>query len=245
MTSQNFQITGSNFGFSGVTVDTLGASEYTLVTIAVDTTGSTHGFSNELRDCLISAVEACQKSPRSDNLLLRVIEFSTSCGNDGMKEIHGFTPLIDINTSDYPQFRPDGLTPLYDAVFSSVGAMIDYGETLMENDYLVNAIAFIITDGYDNRSTTTPKMIAEKLESVNQDEQLESLVSILIGVNAQGYQNELTEFRQQAKIDEYIDAGDASKSKLAKLANFVSQSVSSQSQALGTGGPSQEISATI
>ena len=245
MNSQNFQITGSNFGFSGAAVETLGASEYTLVTIAVDTTGSTHGFSDELRSCLISAVEACQKSPRSDNLLLRAIEFSTSCGKDGIKELHGFTPLIDVNTSDYPDFRPDGLTPLYDAVFSSVGSMIDYGETLMESDYLVNAITFIITDGYDNHSTTTPKMIAEKIGTVVQDEQLESLVSILIGINAQEYQSELTSFQQEANIDTYIDAGDASKAKLAKLAQFVSQSVSSQSQALGTGGPSQQISATI
>jgi hypothetical protein len=33
--------------------------------------------------------------------------------------------------------------------------------------------------------------------------------------------------------------------KLAKLAGYISQSVSSTSQALGTGGPSQNIAATI
>ena len=43
----------------------------------------------------------------------------------------------------------------------------------------------------------------------------------------------------------HIDVGDATPRKLAKLAAFVSQSISSQSQALGTGGPSQNIAATI
>ena len=42
-----------------------------------------------------------------------------------------------------------------------------------------------------------------------------------------------------------IDAGDATPAKLAKLAVFISTSISSQSQHLGTGGPSQQIAATI
>ena len=76
-------------------------------------------------------------------------------------------------------------------------------------------------------------------------EDIESLITILIGINAADCTQELDDFRQQAEIDQYIDAGKATKGKLAKLADFVSQSVSSQSQALGTGGPSQNISATI
>ena len=55
----------------------------------------------------------------------------------------------------------------------------------------------------------------------------------------------MTHEEQRMQISQYIDAGAATKGKLAKLADFVSQSVSSQSQALGTGGPSQNISATI
>jgi hypothetical protein len=55
----------------------------------------------------------------------------------------------------------------------------------------------------------------------------------------------LDAFKRDAALDEYISAGDATAARLAKLAAFVSQSISSQSQALGTGGPSQAISATI
>lgn len=236
-------IAGSNFSFSGARIDDLGAPEYTLATIAVDVTGSTAGFADVLRESLVTAVEACKKSPRSENLLLRVILFSTYVG--GVRELHGFTPLSEINPADYPQFDPDGLTPLYDAAFSAVGAMVEYGDTLTENDFLVNGIVFVITDGYDNQSTTTPAMIAEKIASVGQDEKLESLVTVLVGINATQYQSQLNDFKDKAGFDQYIDAGEATKGKLAKLADFVSQSVSSTSQALGTGGASTAISTEI
>ncbi len=48
-------------------------------------------------------------------------------------------------------------------------------------------------------------------------------------------------FKDEAEIDQYVDAGDATPTKLAKLAEFVSQSISSQSQSLGSGGPSQNL----
>lgn len=238
------------FKFSGTRIEHLGATEYTLVTIAIDETGSVYDFRDDLLDSLITAIEACKKSPRSDNLLLRVIKFSTAFPN-GIEELHGFKPLAEIDTNDYQRLNPRGTTPLYDATFSSVGAIIAYGEKLMADDFLANGIVFVITDGLefplppDNPSTATPAMIKKESKKVVTGEKLESLVTILIGINAATYKNKLETFQVDAGIDQYIDAGEATKGKLAKLADFVSQSVSSQSQAIGTGGPSQNISATI
>ena len=238
------QITGSNFTFQGARLAHLGATEYTLVTAMVDETGSTQGFANELRQALVSAVEACKKSPRSDNLLFRAATFSTKF-RDGVNELHGFKPLADIDPSAYPQFKPDGMTPLFDAAYSAVGAMVEYGGELTKNDFLVNGIVFVVTDGADNHSTATPRMIRDQLRKVIQDEKLESLVTVLVGINAMEYQAELTAFQTEAELDQYIDVGEVTTGKLAKLADFVSQSVSSQSQAIGTGGPSQNIPANI
>jgi uncharacterized protein YegL len=242
---EEHQIAGSNFSFSGARIDNLGATEYTLVTIAVDETGSVYGFEKDLREAILVAVDACKRSPRSDNLLLRVVTFSTSSGADGVREIHGFKPLVDISDSDYPDLDPGGMTPLYDATFSSVGALVQYGQELMDNDFLANGIVFVITDGGDNASSTSPQMVRDEIEKVVRDEVLESLATVLIGINAVEYKRELEYFAQEAGLDQYIDVGDVTKAKLAKLANFISQSISSQSQALGTGGPSQKISATI
>lgn len=233
------------FEFSGVRTERLGATEYTLVTIAVDETGSVDGFSRELRETLITAVEACKKSPRSDNLLLRVIKFSSRYPN-GVEELNGFTPLADIDPArDFPELRPGGMTPLADACYSAIGAMNAYGQKLIDDDFGVNAICFIITDGYDNDSTATMQMVRDEAVKAVTGEIVESMVSVLIGINAADYKGILDRFYQDAGLTQYIDAGEATKGKLAKLADFVSQSVSSQSQALGTGGPSQNISATI
>jgi len=233
------------FGFSGVRTDKLGASEYTLVTIAVDETGSVWGFERELRESMVTAIEACQRSSRSDNLLLRVIKFSSAFAG-GVEELHGFKSLAEIDAqNDYAQFNPGGGTPLFDACFSAIGAMNAYGQKLIDDDFGVNAIAFIITDGDNTYSTATEQMIKEEMEKAVTGEIVESMVSVLIGINADEYRRELNEFQQNAGITQYIDAGKATKGNLAKLADFVSQSVSSQSQALGTGGPSQNISATI
>ncbi|HET6747093.1 MAG TPA: hypothetical protein VFH06_03245 [Candidatus Saccharimonadales bacterium] len=240
---QNYQVGGSNFTFTAARIGSLGATEYTLVTIAVDVTGSTAGFADELHKMLLTAIESCKKSPRSDNLLVRVVTFSTYIG--GVNELHGFKPLSEIEPTDYQKFVPEGLTPLYDATFDAIGATVEYGGELMENDFLANGIVFVITDGYDNMSDATPREIREQIRRVKGEERLESLLTVLIGINAAQYRDYLETFRNDAGLDQYIDAGDATPGKLAKLATFVSQSVSSQSAALGTGGPSQTISATI
>ncbi len=240
---ENFRM-GGNFDFTGARMEQLGASEYTLVTIAVDETGSVNGFEDQLRDMLVAAVESCKSSDRAENLLVRVIKFGTQYPQ-GVDEVHGFKALADIDVADYERLRPGHMTPLYDAAYSSVGAMNSYGEQLAEEAYMANAICFIITDGADNRSVTTPTMLKEELRKGVSGEYLESMISILVGVNAQQYQRELEDFQQAVGIDHYKDAGDANSRNLAKLADFVSTSIQSQSQSLGTGGPSQNIPPTI
>ena len=70
---------------------------------------------------------------------------------------------------------------------------------------------------------------------------------ILIGVNDsdQHLKVVLDKFKNDAGFEEYISLGDVSPSKLAKLAKWISQSISSTSQALGTGGPSQNVNFTL
>ena len=240
---QSHNISGS-FTFSGARVDRLGSLTYTLVTVAVDETGSVQGFSDQLREMLVTAVESCKKSPRSDNILVRVITFSDKYMN-GVNEIHGFKPLAEIDTSSYLTIKPGGSTPLYDACYSAIGSQNVYGKQLVDKDYKCNGIAFIITDGGENASVATAQMVADEARKSVSGEILESMISVLIGINGSSYSSWLSKFQKEAGLTQYIDAGDATPRKLAKLAAFVSKSVSSQSQALGTGGPSQNISATI
>lgn len=243
-TMDSYDIGRGGYGFTGARFDKLGAAEYTLVSVAVDVTGSVSSFQDQLRKMLIAAVDACKKNPRSENILVRAIIFSDGFAK-GVQELHGFKPLADIDTNAYPELHPGGMTPLNDACYSVLGATNAYAKQLRDADFGVNAIEFVITDGDENASIATMKMVKEEQEKAVRGEILESNISILIGVNARQYKQVLEDFQREAGITHYKDAGDATPRNLAKLADFVSQSVSSQSQALGTGGPSKQISATI
>ena len=238
------------FDYTNVSVDKLGASEYTITHIVVDQTGSVAGFKTELENMLAMSLEACQKSPRSLNLIARSTAFSSIMGRKNVEEIHGFAPLASIDTTKFAgTIDPDGGTPLYDATIEAIGALYDYSQQLYAKQILSNAILFVITDGDDNSSDpkNTPKAIKDLIAKIRREEKLESLRTILIGVNdTDAYmKGKLQQFKDEAGLDEYISVGDATKGKLAKLAQFVSRSTSSTSQALGTGGPSQPVSFTF
>lgn len=231
-----------NFQFSAIRPEKLGATEYTLVTIVVDVTGSVTNFADDLLKCVKSIVEACQKSPRAENLMLRLITF-----NENIQEIHGFKPLIDINVNDYDSFNPRGMTALYDATFSSIVSTLMYAKNLIDQDFDVNGCVYIITDGMDNNSRITPDHILEKTKKSITGEEIESLITVLIGLNDANSEwsreiiDSLEYFKNKAELTQFINVGDATPQQLVKLAGFVSQSISSQSQSLGTGSASQPL----
>lgn len=227
-------VPGSNFKFSGIRPENLGATEYTLVTIAADRSSSVTEFDDNLVKAIKQIIGACKKSPRADNLMVRLITF-----NHEVEEFHGFKTLNSINEDDYQTLDPGGMTALFDASYSAIGATLSYAKTLMEQDFDVNGAIYIITDGWDNSSKVTPNQIATWIKQAGKDEEIESLITVLIGLNLGECKNELDAFKKEANLTEFIDAGDATEQKLAKLAEFVSESISSQSQSLGTGGPSQ------
>jgi len=255
---------GGHFAFHATPLDELMASEYTLATIVCDRSGSTYGFQSSMEKALQASVAALKKSPRADNLLVRVLVFE-----DSLVEIHGFKLLSTIATDSYNGIlHPGGTTALFDASIDGIEATSAYGKQLLDEGYAVNGIVIVITDGMDNRSTHAgpndpsaapadgsfnkgydpARYVRNALEQGVKGENLESLVSILIAVIEEDANNRsdiateaLRLFNQHAGFTQYIELGDASEKTIARIGGFISESVSSQSQALGTGGPSQSL----
>ena len=235
---QTLTSNNGNFQFSALRPERLEASEYTLVDIVIDTTGSVWEYATELLETLKTVVESCRSSPRADNLMIRVTQFSQT-----VSEIHGFKLLSMIDSGQYQALKPYGATALYDATEDAISSVLTYAKDLVDQDFDVNGIVFIITDGMDNVSKlASPKTIAKQIKQAMQAEQIESLQTILVGVNDADCAQELNSFKDKAKLSQYLSTGDATKSTLAKIAQFVSQSISVQSQALGSGGASQSLS---
>jgi uncharacterized protein YegL len=107
----------------------------------------------------------------------------------------------------------------------------------------VNCITFVITDGLENSSKMGAKDVKDELARAMHNEDTESHLTILIGVNVQDahVKQALKEAQKNFGFSQFIDLGDATASNLAKLAQFVSKSISSQSQSLGSGGASQPL----
>lgn len=236
--------TTSQYGFSATRLDALLASEYTLVSIIVDGSGSVRSFWDEIKKCIKKIVESCSKSPKADNLLLRLVTFDSD-----LQEIHGFKLLENCNLTDYDNIPcPGGTTALYDAAENAIDATLVYGRSIIQDNHCdCNAIVFVLTDGCDSGrsggSSSTINDVKKVIEKASNQEMVESLISILIGVNVanQHVKDELDEFNKDAGFTQFEVMEKADAKHLARLADFISQSISSQSQAVKSGGPSQAI----
>ena len=234
--------TPNQFQFSAIEMDKLDASEYTLVNVLVDESSSVHAFKQQLEDAMGTVLDSCQKHPRSENLLIRSAAFSSR----NIREINGFTTL---GSADKSMFivQPNGMTPLWDATLDAIETTESYAQSLSDQDYFCNGIVFVLTDGGENASQRVSRMsqITDAMNKIRTNESLESIKTILIGVNDAHLINELTDFKNEAGFDEYISVENVDAGSLAKLAQFISQSISSTSQSLGSGGPSQAVNFSL
>ncbi len=240
------QVPGAGtFTFSAKKIEKLGAMQYTVVTIAVDVSGSVTGFADQLLECVKNIVEACRKNQRAEFMVIRLITFGST-----IQEIHGFRELVDINIDDYDEFDPTGMTLLFDGAYDAIGSVCEYAKMMSDKDYDVNGAVYIITDGDENppsghKTIASPRMMKEKVEKAIQGEEIESLITVLVGLHdpmsawAADVQNYLSTFQVDANFTKFIDVGDASPQNLAKLADWVSDSISSQSSQVGSNQPSQ------
>lgn len=241
--SMNQLKTPSNYGFSTVGMDVLaqGASEYTLSTILVDASGSVAPFAKNLEKSLKTILGSCKDAPRADNLLLRLLKFS----ND-VQEIHGFRLLADINPSEYDNILdPNGGTALFDAVTNAAEATGVMGANLAKQDIFSNGVIYVITDGENNSGTATAKSVLKAMERIGSEEKLQSMAIILIMVGADNPTSKraLEHFKNESKITQFVDMTELFKSTspekaLAKLAGYISRSISTTSVALASGNAS-------
>lgn len=240
MTLDRFVLKGSHYGFSACRISDLGATEYTLVTIAADASPSVEPFRAEIERCIAAIVRACRHSPRADNLLLRVTSFS-----ERLKEVHGFKPLAECRASEYEDcLTKGGGTALRDGAANGAKALVDYGRQLRAANFSVNGLLFVITDGEDTSSRSSVADVRAALGSVTQGETLESLTSVLVGVNVREPQMAayLAALQSDAGFGRYVELDSADADTLARLADFVGRSVCATSLALGTGRASATLS---
>jgi len=238
---QSFTLPGSGYGYTGTNIDDLTSFENTNATGLLDESGSTRAFARQMELCTQEIIRSLRHCPAADKLIYRHCHFDTN-----FREIHGFKPLADCHEKDYDGiWAGGGQTALYNSCDNVLRATLDYAEKQAAKRYVVNGIVYIITDGVDylaGGNGLKQDDVKSALARCISSEALESLMTILIGVNDDpGIRRDLETFQQNVGFTQFVPIEKADEKTLAKVANFVSQSVQSQSQSLGSGGPSQSL----
>jgi len=235
----NQTVKTSNFSFSHANLQTLGGTEYTLVDIHIDVSSSMHPHKSITEEMLKKVVEwlKSDSNPRKNNLLLRVVFFSTD-----INEFHGYVELKDINVSDYDgSVKIGGRTCLVDSIADAAESQAALGKTMVnDHDYEVNGIQICLTDGGEYGSTLGYNDLTSKIKVLKGEEDLESFVNVVLHTGQMG--DCIDKLKNANAVDEFINFNDFSDAAMGKVVGFVSSQISSQSQMLGTGGPSQVLS---
>lgn len=234
----------SGFAFSAQTISTLGSDQYCLANIAIDCSGSMYGEEDNIAKVLRTVVDTLQNTrtnPKADSTMLRVVLFES-----GLSEQHGFMEVLNVDPASY-KITTGGMTVLNDASAEGVEAILGYAKLLDSFDFMANGLNIVITDGEDNPPSSAKRLsladLKQRLDLAHKAETLESLKTLVIGVGSESSVKAHLdqEFVPKSGWDQHIWLGDLTEKGLAKLAGLISHSISSQSQALGTGGPSKNI----
>lgn len=237
---QSFMLPGGGYGYTGANIADLTTFENTIVNGLLDESGSTQPFARQMELAVKEIIRSLRHCPAADKLIYRHCHFDTI-----FREVHGFKQLVECHENDYDGiWAGGGCTALYQSTDLVLKAMLDYAEKQAAQRFLVNGIAYFITDGrnYLPGGVETQDDVKLTLASILSSEALESMITILIGVNPdKGVQEDLEKFQKYVGFTQYVPIEDANEKTLAKLANFISKSVQAQSQSLGSGGPSQSL----
>ena len=172
----------------------------------------------------------------------------------------------DLPTVFNGEFKPIGSTALIEAGVNLADSLRVYGGLMVDdNDYEVNGGLFLMTDGANNSGKypasdgSDNHHLKEAFDRIRAEEKIESFAPYLIAVGCTNptYRAALEklasdcEFTPVPHHDEakrkagetlpFLDVTDVSTSGLARLAQWISESLSETSKALGSGGPSKPI----
>lgn len=218
-------ITKNNFKLSTVKIDQLEETEYTIVTVLIDVTGSVNAFKNDLVLMEKNVIKACKKLPKADNLIINNLIFNSAIH---IKEKHGFKTLdmIDVD-NDYKDLACGHMTNLFDAILDSISGLKAEAKRLQKAGYVVNTALYVITDGGDNCSRSSEMDVNNCISGIVQKESF-NLTTVLIGINENDCISELEKLKDNG-FELYVNCPDAKPATLAKLAGFITDSISSSS----------------
>ena len=115
----------------------------TLTTFVLDESGSMNGVRVNTIKGINSYIDKLKAD--SDEIIVNFLTFNST----GLKTLYDFQPISEITPFSGEHYRPDAMTPLYDAIGSGIEMTDKYVSEFKSN---INVIFAIMTDGFENCS---------------------------------------------------------------------------------------------
>lgn len=165
-------------GAAGVDLETIQASDVTLVTILIDASSSiaAAGLEASVVAGQRDLVEAFAGSRERDSILMALWVF-----NDELEVVHAYVPVSDATKLDAKHYRPGGGTRLYDTWCDALAANVAYAQRLRDGGTPCRSVVVVITDGEDCGSRKTPADCARLSRALLASEQF---VLAFVGVGS-------------------------------------------------------------
>ena len=207
----DFSLQYGNFDPSQVQVD-----ETINAVFVIDISPSVGTYIHDLNNAFNDFVQTMQNSHVADQLMVSVLEF-----DEKVKVRSGFQPITQVPPT---VFKPQGTgTALYDATLQGVHRALDYRNNLEASGINAKTLVFVITDGGDNASGNSAKLVAQTLSKIKQEEKNAfSFTTIMFGV---GSYDAFQKAQKEMGIDLLAKVG-TSGAEIRKMIGFISQSIS-------------------
>lgn len=219
---ENININDLNFNldFGNFNPDEIEVDETINAVFLIDVSSSVGAYVQDLNLASNEFTESMQKSHIADKLLVSIIEF-----NHVINVVNGFMPVESVQTMDFSK-KIGGMTALYDAVYAGLKNALDYRNNLENSGVETKTILYVITDGADNSSQTSPHVIKKNIKDLKKDERnMFSFSSVLFGI---GDETDFKPAQQEMGIEHLAQIG-ISGEEIKKMIGFISQSISSVS----------------
>ncbi len=148
-------------GTQGASFETLGGDKAFLFVPVLDMTGSMIAFRQDVIEAYNHMLAALKGSKQADQILMSSWTFNVKS-----HLLHGYTPLEFVPQLANRTYDPNDQTALYDAILDAIVGVVAYGQELRNQGARTKITLVVFTDGHDNASTNTAKMVRKVIEEL-------------------------------------------------------------------------------
>lgn len=249
--SQVITIPQTGMTFTAPPEEVFDESQYTIVAIVSDQSGSIYDARGDIFGMNEVIDGDLKKGSAKNTIVIRRTTFTKKGNQLKIAESHGFLPVTAVDPqAHFPiiqGYDNYGGTPLADGVLNGILAAKTQAVNLVNNMAvpLVNLVIAVVTDGGETGSDASNADIKAAIEDILAEGDIESITTILVGVKCPVGSNDriaLEKFQRETGFTKFIPFDEMTPKTFGKVAHLISKSISTTSQALGTGGGSSYVS---